>query len=61
MLEDLQASVTDPETGVSLVADFFRADSTVLEACDDSNDRKTVAGAGEVVLQPQIGDDDVSA
>jgi len=37
LLQDLKSGVDDPLTGVELVADFYEADSTVFEMCDDSS------------------------
>lgn len=37
LLQDLKAGVTDPETGVELVASFYEADDDVLGNCDDSS------------------------
>ncbi|HBG04514.1 MAG TPA: hypothetical protein DDY22_02915 [Geobacter sp.] len=37
LLEDLRAGVTDPRTGVELVATFYQADSVIFANCDDSN------------------------
>lgn len=37
LLEDLRAGVTDPRTGVELVAAFYECDAGALGACDDSN------------------------
>lgn len=37
MLADLRAGVQDPQTGVELVTDFFKCDSSIFERCDDSN------------------------
>ncbi len=37
ILEDLKSGVNDPETGVELVAAFYRADGAVFEQCDDSS------------------------
>lgn len=36
-LSDLQAGVSDPKTGVELVAGFFECDQAVLGHCDDSS------------------------
>ncbi len=36
LLQDLKAGVTDPQTGVELVAAFYEADDDVLGNCDDS-------------------------
>ena len=37
LLQDVKAGVSDPLTGVELVAAFYEADSTVFEMCDDSS------------------------
>ncbi|MBI9113344.1 lipopolysaccharide assembly protein LapB [Maridesulfovibrio ferrireducens] len=37
LLDDLKAGVTDPCTGVSLVAEFYEADESILNSCDDSS------------------------
>jgi hypothetical protein len=37
MLESLQATVTDPKTGVESVAAFYKADQKIFDQCDDSN------------------------
>lgn len=37
ILADIEAGTTDPQTGVELVAAFYRADAVVFEACDDSS------------------------
>jgi hypothetical protein len=37
LLQDLKAGVTDPITGVELVAAFYEADQSILEQCDDSS------------------------
>lgn len=37
LLEDLRAGVTDPRTGVELVAAFYECDAGVLGSCDDSS------------------------
>ena len=37
LLQDLKAGVTDPPTGVGLVAAFYETDEGVLGHCDDSN------------------------
>ena len=37
LLEDIRTSVTDPLTGVQLVAAFFEADEDILGHCDDSS------------------------
>ncbi len=37
MLEDLEAGVRDPRTGVELVARFYHADAGAFETCDDSD------------------------
>jgi hypothetical protein len=36
LLEGLESGVDDPRTGVELVAKFYRADSAIIEQCDDS-------------------------
>lgn len=36
MLEGLKSGVDNPQTGVELLAAFYRADSAVFEQCDDS-------------------------
>jgi len=36
MLNDLQSGVTEPGTGLELVAEFFETDEAVFEMCDDS-------------------------
>lgn len=37
LLQDLKTGVDDPLTGVELVAEFFEADHTIFEMCDDSS------------------------
>ncbi len=37
MLQNLDAGVDDPFTGVELVATFYEADNIIFEMCDDSN------------------------
>ena len=37
LLQDVKAGVSDPLTGVELVAAFYEADSNVFEMCDDSS------------------------
>ncbi|MDQ6964179.1 MAG: hypothetical protein Q9M13_04580 [Mariprofundales bacterium] len=37
LLQDLQAGVDDPVTGVNMVTAFYEADNTVVEMCDDSS------------------------
>ena len=37
LLQDVRASITDPEIGLSCVALFFEADSSIFEHCDDSS------------------------
>ena len=37
LLEDIKAGVTDPLTGVELVAAFYKADDATLGRCDDSD------------------------
>ena len=37
MLDDLEAGLEDPRTGVELMAKFFEADEAVFNSCDDSN------------------------
>lgn len=37
MLQLLQSGVQDPQTGMELVADFFEADGSIFEMCDDSS------------------------
>lgn len=37
LLQDLKAGVSDPLTGVELVAAFYEADNTIFEMCDDSS------------------------
>lgn len=37
LLSDLKAGVTDPRTGVELVATFFELDRSIMESCDDSD------------------------
>lgn len=37
VLDDLEAGVNDPKTGVELVSLFFQADNSIFERCDDSN------------------------
>lgn len=39
MLADLAASEPDPATGVSLLCDFFKCDSSIFSRCDDSGGR----------------------
>ncbi|NLJ48537.1 MAG: hypothetical protein GX428_02980 [Candidatus Atribacteria bacterium] len=36
-LADIRAKVEDPKTGLELVTAFFKSDSKILEACDDSD------------------------
>ncbi len=36
MLQSLRQSVKDPRTGLELLAEFYRADATILERSDDS-------------------------
>ena len=37
LLQDVKAGVSDPLTGVELVAAFYEADDTIFEMCDDSS------------------------
>ena len=37
LLQDLKSGVSDPHTGVELVAAFYEADSGIFEMCDDSS------------------------
>lgn len=37
LLQDLKSGVDDPFTGVELVAEFYKADNTIFEMCDDSS------------------------
>jgi hypothetical protein len=37
LLQDLKLGVTDPLTGIELVAAFYEADNTIFEMCDDSS------------------------
>jgi len=37
LLQNLKSGVSDPLTGVELVAAFYEADSTIFEMCDDSS------------------------
>ena len=37
LLDDLEASVSDPLTGINLVGTFYEIDNNVFERCDDSN------------------------
>ncbi|MBX9723444.1 MAG: hypothetical protein K2X81_18715, partial [Candidatus Obscuribacterales bacterium] len=37
LLEDLKTDVSDPQKGLLALADFFKADKFIIEACDDSN------------------------
>jgi hypothetical protein len=37
LLQDLKSGVSDPHTGVELVAAFYEADSSIFEMCDDSS------------------------
>ncbi len=37
LLQDLKSGVSDPLTGVELVAAFYEADNTIFEMCDDSS------------------------
>ena len=37
LLQDVKAGVSDPLTGVELVAAFYEADNTIFEMCDDSS------------------------
>lgn len=37
LIEDLAATVSDPRTGVELVATFYETDDVVFNHCDDSN------------------------
>jgi len=37
LLQDLKSGVSDPLTGVELVAAFYEADKTIFEMCDDSS------------------------
>jgi len=37
LLQDLKAGITDPLTGVELVAAFYETDNSVIEQCDDSD------------------------
>jgi hypothetical protein len=37
LLQDLKSGVSDPLTGVELVAEFYKADNTIFEMCDDSS------------------------
>ena len=37
LLQDVKAGVTDPLTGVELVASFYETDESVFERCDDSS------------------------
>ncbi len=39
LLDDLEASINDPLTGVNLVVAFYEIDNNVFERCDDSNGR----------------------
>ncbi len=45
LLQDVEAGVTDPLTGVKLVAAFYETDEAIFERCDDSN-----GDVGEVFL-----------
>jgi hypothetical protein len=37
LLGDLRSAVEDPQTGVELIAAFYRADAAIFEKCDDSS------------------------
>lgn len=37
LLQDLKSGVSDPLTGIELVAAFYGADNTIFEMCDDSS------------------------
>jgi len=37
LLNDIQVCVSDPATGLELVASFYETDNSTLERCDDSN------------------------
>jgi hypothetical protein len=37
LLQDLKSGVSDPLTGIELVAGFYEADNTIFEMCDDSS------------------------
>lgn len=37
LLGDLKSAVEDPQTGVELIAAFYRADAAIFEKCDDSS------------------------
>ena len=37
LLHDIKSGVDDPITGVELVAEFYEADNTIFEMCDDSS------------------------
>ena len=37
LLQDLKSGVSDPLTGIELVAAFYEADNTIFEMCDDSS------------------------
>ncbi len=37
LLRDVKAGVSDPLTGIELVAAFYEADNTIFEMCDDSS------------------------
>ena len=39
LLQDVKAGVTDPLTGVKLVAAFYETDESVFDRCDDSSGR----------------------
>ncbi|MFK5923137.1 MAG: hypothetical protein QM496_13245 [Verrucomicrobiota bacterium] len=43
LLQDLEAGVTDPLSGLELVKSFYQADSKIFEQCDDSG-----GGVGEI-------------
>ncbi|NOY00779.1 MAG: hypothetical protein GXP30_13775 [Verrucomicrobia bacterium] len=43
LLQDLEAGVTDPLSGLELVRSFYEADSKIFEQCDDSG-----GGVGEI-------------
>lgn len=37
LLQDLKSSVSDPLIGLEMLADFYKADATIFEKCDDSS------------------------
>lgn len=37
LLQDLKSSVSEPLIGLELIADFYEADATIFEKCDDSS------------------------